>query len=118
MATLELGSPEELAAWLSEGDDQVSEADPRLVRALGSAREIVTFDTNPALVGDAPYPESLHLATLLKAAQMYGRRLSTYGVEALGLGGEAGGFLSFDPHYRELIRPWAASSVGTGPITA
>lgn len=114
MATLELSTLREASQWI---DDDEAMADPRFARCFNSARELVTRDTNPNTVGEAPYPEPLHLAVNLKTAQLYGRRVSTYGVEALGLGGEAGGFISFDPHYRELIRPWRAVLFGAADKT-
>lgn len=114
---LPLGDINRLAEWM--GLDH-TEIDQQLHDSLEAAREAITAEIDRSrLPSDGTIPASLHRATVMLAAQIEGRSESTYGVEALSLGGEAGGFISSDPQMRRLLRRWKRASVGgsTGAAT-
>ena len=85
-----------------------------LTEALDSAREEIT-----AMVIDFPtpgdpttLPTSLHRACKMRAAQLYARQSSRFGVEAYSLGGEAGNVLTSDPDIRRLMLQYRKAVVG------
>lgn len=75
-APLELSDVERVANYI--GSDTGPGDLPGLESALAAAREKITSLVRTDL--EAPYPESLHLACTIKAAEYVGNQSSRYGV--------------------------------------